>query len=258
MWPTTAQRWGVPVQGLPGLPSHRGQDPIPADDHRSQLLGLDLALGRWWRPPNGFGHRHRRRPSVPRAPRAGRLVLGHRVLCPSRRTIGVVPLTIARWPLARDPHAVSALHCYHLAGRHPQPWGTAQLAQREEGRINGGKRSHLPVHVRSALRSPAGHALSIDDDQFAGPDSPRLGGRAEPRGGLPAASQHSKAAIPRPACNLMATGVVRDRPRAGGPVASQSVSTAGRPDQVVPHARHPVMTHHSSSRPRSSTHVAPA
>src|SRR3712207_8018195 len=33
----------------------------------------------------------------------GRLVQGHRVLCPSARTIGVVSLTITRWPPLREP-----------------------------------------------------------------------------------------------------------------------------------------------------------
>jgi hypothetical protein len=38
-----------------------------------------------------------------------RLVKGHRALCPFARTIGLVSLTIARWPLCHGNYAITAL-----------------------------------------------------------------------------------------------------------------------------------------------------
>ena len=52
----------------------------------------------------------------------GRLVQGHRVLCPSARTIGVVSLTITRWPLHVITHVDGDLDLHHQRGRHhPHP-----------------------------------------------------------------------------------------------------------------------------------------
>jgi hypothetical protein len=52
------------------------------------------------------------RPSAHRAPRGGQRSLGHRVLCPSARAIGVVSLTITRWPLRRCPSRRQRLIIY--------------------------------------------------------------------------------------------------------------------------------------------------
>jgi hypothetical protein len=38
-----------------------------------------------------------------------RLVKGHRALCPFARTIGLVSLTIARWPSSASSYAIEAL-----------------------------------------------------------------------------------------------------------------------------------------------------
>src|SRR3712207_2295590 len=49
----------------------------------------------------------------------GRLVQGHRVLCPSARTIGVVSLTITRWPLRVVLHASGGPGLTPPAGTSP-------------------------------------------------------------------------------------------------------------------------------------------
>jgi hypothetical protein len=60
----------------------------------------------------------------------GRLVQGHRVLCPSARTIGVVSLTITRWPPRVVLHASGDLDLHHQRGRHPlRLGGLADWAQ---------------------------------------------------------------------------------------------------------------------------------
>jgi hypothetical protein len=51
-----------------------------------------------------------------------RLVKGHRALCPFASTIGVVPLTIARWPLWREHLRHSDPCClHHSVGRYSRP-----------------------------------------------------------------------------------------------------------------------------------------
>ena len=47
-----------------------------------------------------------------------RLVKGHRALCPFARTIAVVSLTIARWPLNMASYASRPCYLHHSAGRH--------------------------------------------------------------------------------------------------------------------------------------------
>src|SRR6476619_7119586 len=65
-------------------------------DHRRQLRLDQRLIDRGCRLPNPVidirGLEHLKQVEQ------GRLVQSHRVMCPSARTIGVVPLTLTRWP----------------------------------------------------------------------------------------------------------------------------------------------------------------
>jgi hypothetical protein len=65
----------------------------------------------------------------------GSLLQGHRVLCPSARTIGVVSLTITRWPLHVNAHVVSDPDFHHVAGRHSTRPTASTTSKKTDGDV---------------------------------------------------------------------------------------------------------------------------
>jgi hypothetical protein len=89
----------------------------------------------------------------------GRLVQGNRVLCPSARTIGVVSLTITRWPLTRDHPRGRGLDLHHQRGRHRRHRPHRQ--RHAEGTASGKEGPDQPIRTLGTQAFQAGHAGSI-------------------------------------------------------------------------------------------------
>jgi Multicopper oxidase len=105
----------------------------------------------------GASARRRRRAQCGAQLEQGRLVQGHRVPCPSARTIGVVSLTITRRPLARDHPRGRDLDQHHQRGRHPLPVrGTLRTSKRTSAQVRRKPRaSRAAEATRSATASAA-------------------------------------------------------------------------------------------------------